>query len=58
MTAQEVKRKLTAIRSADVKGYSCLMEKDEVGTIHTLDAKYHPNVFQQSMPFHTFLLRI
>jgi class 3 adenylate cyclase/pimeloyl-ACP methyl ester carboxylesterase len=38
MTTQEVKRKLTAILSADVKGYSCLMSEDEVGTIQTLKA--------------------
>ena len=38
MTAQEVKRKLTAILSADVKGYSRLMSEDEVGTIRTLNA--------------------
>ena len=38
MTTQEVKRKLTAILSADVKGYSLLMSQDEVGTIRTLDA--------------------
>ena len=38
MTPQEVKRKLTAILSADVKGYSRLMEEDEVGTIQTLNA--------------------
>jgi len=38
MTAQEVKRKLAAILSADVKGYSRLMGEDEVGTIHTLNA--------------------
>src|SRR5512136_2365765 len=37
MTAQQVKRKLTAILSADVKGYSRLMGKDEVGTIQTLN---------------------
>ena len=37
MTTQEVKRKLTAILSADVKGYSRLMGKDEVGTIQTLN---------------------
>jgi adenylate cyclase len=36
MTAQEVKRKLAAILSADVKGYSRLMGEDEVGTIRTL----------------------
>ena len=31
MTAQEVKRKLVAILSADVKGYSRLMGEDEKG---------------------------
>jgi len=38
MTAQEVKRKLAAILSADVKGYSHLMGEDEEGTIRTLNA--------------------
>jgi len=37
MTNQEVKRKLTAILSADVKGYSRLMSENEVGTIRTLN---------------------
>src|SRR5512137_1301660 len=37
MTTQEVKRKLTAILSADVKGYSRLMGEDEEWTIHTLN---------------------
>jgi adenylate cyclase len=37
MTTQEVKRKLAAILSADVKGYSRLMGEDEVGTILTLN---------------------
>jgi class 3 adenylate cyclase len=32
MTTQEVKRKLAAILSADVKGYSRLMGEDEKGT--------------------------
>ena len=36
MTTQEVKRKLTAILSADVKGYSRLMGADEEGTLRTL----------------------
>jgi adenylate cyclase len=36
MTAQEVKRKLTAILSADVKGYSRLMGEDEEWTVRTL----------------------
>jgi class 3 adenylate cyclase len=38
MTTQEVRRKLAAILSADVKGYSHLMSVDEVGTIQTLNA--------------------
>jgi len=37
MAADKVKRKLTAILSADVKGYSRLMGEDEVGTIRTLE---------------------
>jgi adenylate cyclase len=36
MTENSVKRKLTAILCADVKGYSRLMGEDEVGTFHTL----------------------
>jgi len=38
MTTQEVKRKLTAILSADVKGYSRLMSEDEAETIRILNA--------------------
>jgi len=38
MTTQKVKRKLTAILSADVKGYSRLMGEDEKGTVRTLNA--------------------
>jgi adenylate cyclase len=34
-----MERKLAAILSADVAGYSRLMEDDEVGTIHTLNAR-------------------
>jgi len=37
MTTQEVKRKLTAILSADVKGYSRLMGVDEESTARTLN---------------------
>lgn len=36
MTTQKVKRKLAAILSADVEGYSLLMSDDEVTTIRTL----------------------
>ena len=36
MTTNGVKRKLTAILSADVKGYSRLMREDEEATIQTL----------------------
>ena len=38
MTPDNVKRKLTTILSADVQGYSRLMEEDEEGTIRTLKA--------------------
>jgi len=38
MTTQGFKRKLTAILSADVKGYSRLMGEDEVATVRTLTA--------------------
>ncbi len=38
MATQGVKRKLTAILSADVKGYSRLMGEDEVETVRTLTA--------------------
>jgi TolB-like protein/class 3 adenylate cyclase len=37
MATEGVKRKLTAILSADVKGYSRLMGEDEVATIRTLE---------------------
>jgi adenylate cyclase len=37
MTTQELKRKLTAILSADVKGYSRLMGEDEEWTVRTLN---------------------
>ena len=36
MTEERAKRKLTAILSADVKGYSRLMGEDEVGTVQML----------------------
>src|SRR5215472_10535164 len=38
MEAHRVERKLAAILSADVKGYSRLMGEDEVATIRTLTA--------------------
>jgi TolB-like protein/class 3 adenylate cyclase len=38
MTTTGVRRKLTAILSADVKGYSLLMAEDEEATVHTLTA--------------------
>jgi adenylate cyclase len=40
MTTQEVKRKLTAILSADVKGYSRLMGENEVQTLKILSAYF------------------
>ena len=49
MTAQEVKRKLAAILSADVKGYSRLMSEDEEATVRTLNAykEVMTNLIQQ-----------
>ncbi len=38
MAIEGFKRKLAAILSADVEGYSRLMGDDEVGTVHTLTA--------------------
>jgi len=38
MAEEPVKRKLTAILSADVKGYSRLMGEDEEGTVRTITA--------------------
>jgi adenylate cyclase len=49
MTDHETKRKLTAILSADVKGYSRLMGEDEKGTVRTLNAykELMANLIQQ-----------
>jgi adenylate cyclase len=49
MTTKEIKRKLTAILSADVKGYSRLIREDELGTIRTLNAykELMANLIQQ-----------
>ena len=38
MATQDFKRKLTAILSADVKGYSRLMQEDEEATVRTITA--------------------
>jgi adenylate cyclase len=38
VTDERTKRKLTAILSADVKGYSLLMGEDDVSTVRTLEA--------------------
>jgi len=50
MTTPEVKRKLAAILSADVKGYSRLMGEDEEATVRTLNAykEVMKNLIQQS----------
>ena len=49
MTTQEVKCKLAAILSADVKGYSRLMGEDEEATVRTLNAykEVMTNLIQQ-----------
>ena len=36
MTEERAKRKLSAVLSADVKGYSRLMSQDEAGTVNRL----------------------
>ena len=38
MTDEDYKRKLAAILSADVEGYSSLMDDDEEATVRTLTA--------------------
>ena len=38
MVTQDFKRRLTAILSADVEGYSLLMRKDEEATVRTITA--------------------
>ena len=38
MAEERAKRKLSAILSADVKGYSRLMGEDELATVRTLEA--------------------
>jgi adenylate cyclase len=38
MVEERAKRKLSAILSADVKGYSRLMGEDELATVRTLEA--------------------
>ena len=54
MAQEGFKRKLTAILSADVKGYSRLMGEDEVETIQTpnrlsgADGKAYPAAPRQS----------
>ena len=50
MTHERAKRRLTAILSADVKGYSRLMGEDEYATVDTLK-KYREvitSIVQQS----------
>jgi adenylate cyclase len=38
MAKEDFKRKLTAVMSADVVGYSRLMSEDEADTVETLNA--------------------
>ena len=46
MSNKGLKRKLVAILSADVEGYSMLMRNDEASTIRTLTA------YKEAMTFH------
>jgi adenylate cyclase len=50
MTDESFKRKLTAILSADVAGYSRLMGDDEAATVSTL--KEHRNLITEKV--HSF----
>jgi adenylate cyclase len=50
MTSEEFKRKLTAILSADVKGYSRLMGADEEATVRTLQT--YKEVMASSIQHH------
>ena len=50
MSTQESKRRLTAILSADVKGYSRLMSQDEEGTVKTL--KQHRTTISELVSEH------
>ena len=50
MTEERIKRKLAAILSADVKGYSRLMGDDEVSTVRTLES--HRNVMSELIRDH------
>ena len=50
MTIPDTTRKLRAVLSADVKGYSRLMSQDEYGTIRTLNA--HKEVMSDSIKQH------
>ena len=38
MSEERTQRKLSAVLSADVKGYSRLIEEDELETVRTLEA--------------------
>jgi len=51
MATQDFKRKLTAIFSADVKGYSLLMANDEVHTIQTL--KFYQQIMTDLIQQHS-----
>ena len=48
MTEEKFKRKLVAILSADVKGYSRLMGEDEEGTLRTLNTYKEVRRLQKS----------
>jgi len=53
MTTEDFKRKLTAILSADVVGYSRLMGEDEESTVRTLNKYKERIIILQSMGIHS-----
>ena len=56
--SSEVPRKLAAILSADVVGYSRLMAEDEVETVRTLTAEAYTDELRSDPRFQDLLRRI
>ncbi len=55
MSTEDFRRKLTAILSADVEGYSRLMGQDEAGTISTLTEYKAAITAQMKNEFYIYL---